>query len=51
MSDPAREEQGVIGLGQGLGFEAEIGEKIPRMVERHDDHDQAAHDIKRNDAA
>ena len=51
MRNPAGEEQGVIRLSQILGLEAKIGEEVAGMVERHDDHNQATHDVERNDAA
>ena len=51
MRDPAGEEQSVIRLSQVFGCEAKIGKEVTGMVKRHDDHNQAAHDIERNDPA
>ena len=45
MRDPAGEEVRRSGLRKIVGKEGSVGEKIACVVERHDDHDEAAQKI------
>ena len=50
VGDPAGEEICRGGLRKIVGKEGSVGEKIARVVERHDDHDDAAEKIDGLDA-
>ncbi len=50
MRDHASEKKPSVGVGQILGFKRNVGEEVPSMVERHNDHDQAAQHIDRYQA-
>ena len=45
MSDKARKKQRRISLGEKLGRERDVSEKVACMVQRHDDHDQPTQHI------
>ncbi len=50
VRDPAGEEICRGGLREIVGKEGGVGEKVARVIERHDDHDDAAQKIDRFDA-
>ena len=51
VGDPAREEQRRRRGRDGSGVRARDAEEVARMVERHDDHDDAANKVDRFDRA
>jgi hypothetical protein len=50
MSDESSEKQRCVGVRNVLSREGHIGEEVPRVVEGHDHHDQAAQNVYRDDA-
>src|ERR1017187_7521542 len=50
MCNPARKEQWNRRLSGVGGIQAGIAEEIPRMVESHEDHNDAANHVNRFDA-
>lgn len=50
MCDPACKEQRDSGGGRVRRIQAGVAEKVTRVIERHDDHDDAAHHVNRFDA-
>ena len=49
VGDPAREEESDGGGGK-VGRRAGLAEEVSRVIERHDDHDDAANDVDRFEA-
>ena len=48
MSDKASKEKGGGGVRHVLRSKALVSHEVPRVIQRHDDHDQSTQDIHGN---
>ena len=50
MRDPAGKKQGYVGVREIGGIKTGIRKKLPHVIERHDDHDDATNYVDGFDA-